>query len=184
MIVGLTGRIASGKGQIVEFLKSKDFQYFTISQVVREEAAKKGIPIERKNLQDLGNEIRHNEGKNAWIKRLILKLDKSKNCIIDGIRNPGEIEELRKLDNFFLISVDAPQKVRFDRLLKRKKPSDPKTWEDFLEIDKRDFQEDDPLGQQVGKCMKQADFKIINDSDIDKLNKKIEEIFLIIHKKC
>jgi len=183
MIIGLTGRIASGKGEIKDFLEKKGFKYCTISQVIREEALKRGIEIKRENLQDLGNEIRNIEGTNAWIKRLIATIDLNENVIIDGIRNPGEVEELKKIKNFFLIAVDAPQEKRYERVRMRTKPSDPKTWEEFLEIDKRDFGEADLKGQQVCKCMEMADFYIFNNSSIKILLKRIEELYSEILKK-
>ena len=178
MLIGLTGRIASGKGQIVEYLEKKGFEYYTISKVVREEAAKINIPITRESLQDVGNLIRRYEGSGGWIKRLIQRLDLSKNNIIDGIRNPGEIEELGKMKDFFLISVDCPQKIRFERVVSRNKASDAKTWETFLEMDERDFGIGESAeGQQVGKCMALADFHLTNNSSLEDFHEKIDEIY-------
>jgi dephospho-CoA kinase len=182
MIIGLTGRIASGKGVIKDFLQEKGFKYLTLSDVVREEAAQRGIPIERSSLQELGNEVRKKEGAGSWMRRLIKKIQPGFDYVIDGIRNPGEVDELRKIPGFYLIAVDAPQETRFKRFLSRAKPSDPKTWEEFLEIDNRDFGEEDPLGQQVGKCMEMGNFKLINDSILEKFQKKIEMIFNKIQK--
>ena len=175
MIIGLTGRIASGKSMLADYLKNKGFSYITISMVVREEAAKRGIEITRKNLQDLGNEVRQKEGGGAWTKRIIAVI-KGKNYVVDGIRNPGEIAELRKLNDFVLISVDAPADVRCARVLERAKPSDPTTREGFLEMDKRDFGEKNPMGQQVGKCMRLADFNLVNDGTIKEFEEKISEL--------
>ena len=183
MIIGLTGRIAAGKGFIKDFLEKVGFEYYTFSDVVREEAARRGVEITRKNLQDLGNEVRNKEGPGAWAKRIIEKLESEKNYIVDGIRNPGEVEELRKQKDFFLIAVDAPQERRYERLRRRAKPSDPKTWEGFLEIDNRDFGEEDSKGQQVGKCMEMADFYIFNNSDLGVLMKRIKEIYEQILRK-
>ena len=42
--------------------------------------------------------------------KLNKQITANKNCVIDGIRNLGEIEELRKINGFILIAVDAPQK--------------------------------------------------------------------------
>ena len=128
-------------------------------------------------MQDLGNEIRNKEGAGAWMKRLIEKFEEGKDYIIDGIRNPGEVKELKQLKNFYLIVVDAPREIRFQRFLERARPSDPKTWEGFLEIDKRDFEEEDPLGQQVGKCMEMADFKIINNFNLEVFEEKLLQIY-------
>ncbi|MBI2042762.1 AAA family ATPase [Candidatus Pacearchaeota archaeon] len=178
MLIGLTGRIASGKGEIVEYLKKKGFEYITISKIIREEAAKIKIPITRESLQDLGDLIRKHEGGNGWVKRMIERIDLKKNFIIDGIRNPGEVEELKKLIGFVLVSVDAPQKIRFERIISRNKPSDPKIWEEFVKVDGRDFLDlENPLGQQVGKCMALANFHVVNDSTREEFERKIEEIY-------
>jgi len=102
----------------------------------------------------------------------------NQNYVIDGIRNPGEIEVLKNSDaNFYLISVDASQNTRYSRVRYRNKSSDPNDWRGFLEMDKRDFGEKDSLGQQVEECMKLADFMIINDSNINEFHKKIENIY-------
>ena len=74
--------------------------------------------------------------------------------------------------------------AEFERMLKRGKSSDPKTWEEFLIIDNRDFfDETNPMGQQVGKCIEVADFKITNDADLEKSKKEIEDIWEKIKKR-
>jgi dephospho-CoA kinase len=103
--------------------------------------------------------------------------------IIDGIRNPGEVEYLKKKfgKNFVLIAVDAPKELRFKRLLERKKEGDPKTFEEFNEIDETDNGKNQPeYGQRVGECLKLADYLIINDGSLDELNKKLEKISKLI----
>lgn len=176
MIIGLTGRIASGKEAVSRFFIEKGFKHFFVSKELREELEKRGMEISRKNLQDLGDELRAKEGNGFLAKRMLEKLD-SGNFVIDGIRNPGEVDEFRKEKNFVLIAIDAPQKIRYERSISRSKTSDAKTWEEFLKMDERDLGEEIESGQQVGKCMAMADFKIYNDSDLDALNIKIKEIF-------
>jgi|SRR3989338_5137 len=176
MIVGLTGSIAAGKGVVAEFLKQKGLIYHSLSMEVREEANKRAIEITRSNLQDLGNELRSKEGAGAWARRFLDKIIEG-NYIIDGIRNPAEVAEFEKTENFHLISIDAPLYERFKRVVSRNKESDPKTLEGFLEMNKRDLGEDDPKGQQVAKCMERAHYSIMNDSDLESLNKKIEAIY-------
>lgn len=177
MIIGLTGRIAAGKGIVADFFEKKGFEYFTISKIIRQEALKRNIPIKRKNLQKLGNEMRIKFGSNIWVKKLIEKIKDNKDYIIDGIRNPGEINELKKFNNFILISIDSPIKTRFKRILNRKKDSDTDNWEKFLEIDNRDFQEQNPHGQQVKKCMELADYYLINDSSLNEFKNKINKLY-------
>ena len=179
MIIGLTGTIAAGKEIIADYFKNKDFAYFSLSHVVREEATKLNIKHERKLLQDVGNMLRENYGNNALVLKLLDKIESRKNVIIDSIRNTAEIEELKKLDDFYLISIDAPVDVRFKKSQSRNRESDPKIYEQFLIDESRDREEDLENGQQVEKCIKMADFFIYNNSSLEALNNKIEEI----HKK-
>jgi len=185
MIIGLTGRIAAGKETLTDFLRKKEFIYLETSKMLTEELRKRGLEVNRWNMQNLGDELRNKLGPGALMKMLLEKTKPSKNYIFDSLRNAREVEFLRNnVKDFVLIAVDAPQKIRFERILKRNKPSDPKTWEEFLKIDNRDFfDETNPMGQQVGKCMEIADFKIVNDADLEKSMKEIEEVWEKIKKR-
>jgi len=101
-----------------------------------------------------------------------------------GLEKPAEILELKKLDNFFLVSVDAPQKIRFKRIIKRDRESDPRIFEDFLRIDARDKGVgEEETGQAVAKCMKQADFTLINSGNLEEAERKVEELYEKIKRK-
>jgi len=176
MIIGLTGTIASGKGELSNYLKNKNFEYFSLSHIVREEATKLGIKHERKLLQDLGNKLRKENGNNILVVKLLDKINSENNIIIDSIRNIAETNELRKIKDFYLIALDAPLESRFKRVLLRNKESDSKTYEQFLIDDSRDKEENLDNGQQVEKCIKMADFFIYNDDTIEILNSKIDNI--------
>ena len=179
MIIGLTGTKAGGKGVVAEILKAKGFLYSSLSDRVREEAVKRGLEnCSVKELQDIGNELREKFGLGILAKRTLGLLGEggNKNFVIDGIRNLGEIEELAKNKDFVLIAVDAPQKIRFERLIARKRASDPKTFQDFLIMDKRDLGEGNESGQQVAKCIENADYKIYNHGNLDELREKINKL--------
>lgn len=175
--MGLTGRIASGKGIVAEYFIKKEFIYTSLSKVIREEAKRRGIEETRKNLQDLGNLLREQQGAGIWARKIADKIDASKDYVIDGIRNPAEVREFMIFNDFYLISVDANQKLRYRRVVSRDKSSDKKTWEGFLEMDQRDFMEENPSGQQVGKCMHMADFHIVNDGSLEDFYGQIENIY-------
>jgi len=186
-IVGIVGPIACGKGILVDFLKEKyGYTSFSLSSILHEELKKQGITrFTRTTLQDLGDELRKKEGDEVLAKRAIKRLKEresynakrathnvtrytlhDKRTIIEGIRNPGEVEYLRTIPGFFLIAVDATQEIRFQRVLTRAKPWDPKNWNEFLKVDKRDRGDGgDKGGQQVKKCMEMADVKIENNGD-------------------
>ena len=182
MIIGLTGTKASGKGAVAEILKTKGFVYSSTSDRVREEAAARGlVNYTIKDLQDIGNDLREKYGNEILAKKTLEKLQKEKNCVIDGIRNIGEVKELRKNLEFKLIGVDADLNLRHLRLVKRERESDPKDYEKFLEMDRRDRGlNEEQSRQQVDKCLKLADYLIINNGTPEELIKKVEEILFEI----
>ena len=165
MRIGLTGTKASGKGAVAELLKQMDFIYSSTSDRVREEAVARGkVNYTIKDLQDIGNELREKFGNEILAIKTLELVKGNEKVVIDGIRNLGEIEELKRQENFILIGVDAPQEKRFERLVKRARESDPKTWEDFLVMDKRDSGlGEESSGQQVRKCIEQADYFFYNN---------------------
>jgi dephospho-CoA kinase len=182
MIIGITGSMACGKEAVSRFFIDKGFEHNFLSKELREELKERGIEISRANLQNLGDELRVKEGNGFLAKRMLKRLGKG-NFIIDGIRNPGEVEEFRKEKDFILIAIDADQKIRYERSISRSKTSDAKTWEEFLKMDKRDFgTEEAESGQQVEKCMALADFKIINNTNLEDLYTKLDELYSKI--KC
>jgi len=185
MIIGLTGSLAAGKEVVSDFFKEKGFIYFSLSNEVREVAKKRGIELTRKNLQDLGNELRETEGIGVLAKRVLNKIKENNNLnvIVDGVRNPAEIDVLKALNNFFLIAVDAPKEIRFDRFVKRNRESDPNTWEGFLKVDSRDKGEgESETGQGVGKCMGRADFTLDNSGTLEEIQNKVERLYLNLLK--
>jgi dephospho-CoA kinase len=94
--------------------------------------------------------------------------------IIDGIRNPGEVEFLKKVSDFYLIAVDAPIEIRFERLKKRGGPKDVQTMEEFVQLNERDLGINEPIyGQRVKDCMSIADFTVVNDNGRKDLEDKV-----------
>ena len=189
-IIGIVGSVASGKGVVTEYLiKKYGYTSFSLSSLVHDELKKRGITtFTRSTLQDIGDELRKKEGDDVLAKMAIKKLptsprlrgaSKIQKIIIEGIRNPGEVVYLRTIPGFFLISVDAPQKIRYERVIKRGKPWDPKSWEEFLQVDKRDNKDNKHTnGQQVRECMKLADVHLRNDSDIMHFHEAIKEVLV------
>lgn len=176
MIMGITGPIASGKSVLVEMLIEKGFTYIRLSDEVREEAKNLGIPIERIQLQNLGNAMRAQHGDGYWAERVLKKMQIGKNYVIDGIRNPGEIARFKAAGNFFLAGVSAPIERRLQWIIARNKDSDPKSIEQIKAIDARDRGVGEAeYGQQTDKCFNMADRIIMNEGTLDELKKKAGE---------
>lgn len=174
MIVGLTGPNASGKGEAAAYLRSRGFIYHSLSDILREEGEKAGVEPSRKNLIKLGNELRRKKGPSILARRVMANLVEARDNIVDSIRNPAEVTELRKVKDFVLIGIDAPAEVRFKRSMERKRPGDAPTLREFIESEEKENKEG-VENQQLKKCLEMADIIIINDSTIDELHRKIDE---------
>tara|TARA_Y100000310_G_scaffold341089_1_gene439074 strand:- start:14237 stop:14788 length:552 start_codon:yes stop_codon:yes gene_type:complete len=174
MIIGLTGKNAAGKGEIAEHLKNKGFAYFSLSDALRDEATKQGLDHSRDNLIKLGTEMRSKFGKGVLAERINEKISGvDGNVVVDSIRHPGEIEELRKNDGFILIGVHTDSKIRFERLLKRGRAGDSKTFEEFVEHEKRE-NNDEGSGQQLDKCIEMVDKIIESNGTIEEANNDLD----------
>ena len=180
MIIGLTGTPSAGKGVVSEFFKKKGFIQLVYSDELRQRLRDKGIEVTRENMQAEGNALRKEKGAGAISELLVSKIKSQqyKNVIVDGIRNPAEIEVFRQLKNFYLIVVDAPQKLRFERMRSRNRENDPQTWEEFVKLEDREMGLGQPEdGLQIKRCIGQADYILINDGSLQDAEKKIEEIY-------
>jgi len=177
--IGLTGLNASGKGTVADLLKENGYSYFSLSDIVREEASKLGLDHSRESLIYSGNMLRKELGPSVLAKKIISKIEVSKpsKAVIDSIRNLAEINELKKLPGFILAAVDAPVKVRFERAISRGRVGFEKTMEEFIRIEKKE-NTSDPDKQQLFECLKAADIKIINGGTVEELKRKIEAFLM------
>lgn len=178
MIIGLTGPNGSGKGEVARYLESKGFTYLSLSDVVREEAARRGLEATRKNLIRIGNDLRRHYGPAILAKRIRKKI--SNKTVVDSIRNPHEVEELKKEKDFFLISIEAPLELRFQRCLERGRIGDARTLEEFQMREEIENSEDASC-QQIEECMKRADHVIMNKGTMEELYKKVQDLLSRLH---
>ncbi|HJP19695.1 MAG TPA: deaminase [Nitrospinota bacterium] len=176
MIIGLTGENCSGKGVVADYLQKKSFYFYSLSDVIREELASKGTEITRDALIKAGNDLRQKYGPSVLAVKTAAKLQADKNYVIDSIRNPAEVEELKKLTRFVLLKVMASPENRFERMKERKREGDPETLDEFLRIEKLEASNHDGAKQQVTACMKLADKTIVNDDQPEILYKKADQL--------
>lgn len=163
MILGLTGTYAAGKGTVAELLQERGFEYHSLSDLLREELARRGVPESREALLRVGNELRRAGGPGVLAERLLSRLQDGRDHIVDSIRNPLEVEALRGLEGFVLIAVDAAPETRFARLRARARIGDPTTWEAFRLLENRESHSDDPSTQQLVATRALADRALAND---------------------
>ncbi len=184
MIIGLTGKLGAGKGEAAKFFMEKGFVYHSCSDILREELRERGVGENIDNLAKLGNKIREKYGAGELAGRIVEKIRDGgeERAVVDSLRNPGEIEELKKQEDFFLLGIDAPIEVRYERVKSRKRAGDDVSFEKFKSQEEKQL-EGGGKQQQLNRCMEMADFVIINDGKIEELHSALQEIYKEIKRK-
>ena len=175
MIFGVTGYYGSGKDEFAKFLENEEFIHLSLSDEIRKELKKKRKRKTRKNLIDMGNEIRRNQGPSELAKRVLKKVKENKDYVLTSIRNKEEVLELKKRKDFVLVNVIAPVELRFDRLISRGRKGDPITFEEFIQKERLE-QSEISTDQQLHIVTGMADIVINNNKDLDMFHMKIDRL--------
>jgi dephospho-CoA kinase len=177
VVIGVTGPNAAGKGEVSAYLHSLGFQLHSLSDIVREEAAARGLPPEREHLIRIGTLLREQGGASVLAERLLPRV--GTRDVVDSIRNPAEVEALRRIPGFLLVGVRAPAELRFARSRLRARPGDPETFEAFAARERQENSEN-PAGQQLQATFALADRIVDNDGDLDGLHAKVDALLLAL----
>jgi dephospho-CoA kinase len=174
MIIGITGTLGAGKGTVAEYLTKKGFKHYSVRDFLTEEVKKRDLPLNRTSLVNVANELREKYSPSYIVEELFnIAKQKDEKCIIESIRNVGEVISLQK-KNGIILAIDADPKIRFNRIMQRKSFTDEISYEKFIEEEKREFTSNDPNKQNLSKCIELANYKIENNKSIEELYNEIE----------
>lgn len=174
-VYGLTGLNASGKSSVANFFVKNGFIYISLSDMIRDELKMRGMKESRDNFIPVANSLRQEHGPGILGKRAVDRIKEldAKKVVVDSIRNPYEIEELRKLECFTLLGIQASSKIRYERAMVRGRDEGASSLEGFMAQERREMSSL-PTAQQLHTCFEMADIIIENNSGIDELHKKLE----------
>jgi dephospho-CoA kinase len=163
----------SGKTTMSEIVKEMGIPVVVMGDVVREEARIRGIEPTPKNLGKLMIELREKMGANVIAKRCVDKIKElnSKIVLVEGVRSLEEVEEFRKVGDVKIVAVHSSPKTRYERLSRRGRSDDPKSWEEFRERDLRE------LDVGIGRVISLADEIIINEGTLEDLKENTLKVF-------
>ncbi len=176
-VICIVGPIAAGKGTLVEILKEMGYVPYSFSDRIKEEIKNRGQEVTRFTLNEISNELRKNIGPDVWARRNADVIDRENPelVVIDGARNPHEIEFLKSKYDARVMGIDADQKTRYERLKHRGLMNEDITFDQFKELDDRELAQTGEYAQQVGECLKLANIIIENNGTIEELREKVRE---------
>ena len=180
MLIGLTGRNASGKSTLVEWFSEKGMKSYSCSDSIRVWLREQDKEITRDALIEGGRELRRQGGGGILAEMLIDILD-GEDAVIDSIRTPAEVTVLKSRGDFFLIEVKASEEIRWSRLQDRARPGDPTEKNIFLEQENKEVKAKDSAGQDLDATAEMSDFQIFNDGSVENLYTKLDDLWEKLH---
>lgn len=176
MLVGITGRNASGKTTIIEWLKKQGFGVNSCSDSIRHWLRANGVEITRDSLIDGGRKLRAMGGPGILAEMLLDRIGEEGDHAIDSIRTPAEVEALRVRDDFILLEIRCPQEVRWERLLARGRTGDAENFEQFVTQEEAELVAHDESGQALIATAEMADVVIHNNGEVDELHEQLKVV--------
>lgn len=174
-IIGVLGKIGSGKGTFSEYLRDKyGYKVIVMGDIVREIAAKLGLEPNRENLQRIQKEFTSKYGQDYFAREVVRRIKEGgwENVVIDGMRRPLDVEVPKKEfgDKLIVVLIEADPKIRFERMRKRARVGDPQTLEEFLAQERREMEL-----FNLEKAFSYAQYRIENNGTLEEFYKKIDE---------
>lgn len=176
-VIGIVGLQGSGKTEVARTIARFRVPCVRMGEVVWKEVRRRGQKVTEANVAKVATELREKEGMGAIAKRcipIIMSRGKGKKAVVvDGIRGAAEVKEFRRAfgEDFYLISVEASEQIRYSRVAARARADDAITPKRFIEKDWREAK----WGME--EAMALADFKIVNEGTLEELREKAIGIY-------
>jgi len=176
MLIGLTGRNASGKSTLVNWFAEKGLRSVSCSDSIREWLKNQNKEISRDSLIEGGRTLRK-EGGGGILAEMLLEIIDGADAVVDSIRTPMEVDVLRSRGDLILIEIKASEDRRWSRLQDRARPGDPVNKLLFIKQENKEIKSKDEAGQALDATALMADIQITNDGTIDDLYLKLDKIW-------
>ncbi len=194
MIVLVVGMPGAGKEEFFRVAQEMGYGIVRMGDVVREHAARNGVPMDDRSIGGFASSERERFGPDVWAVRTVERLREMMGSgadekgasgksarghgvehlgrfVIDGVRSMAEIDRFRAElgDDMVIVAIEADPEKRFQRLVKRGRSDAPRTYEEFLERDRRE------LAWGLGDAMAKADVRIENNGSLEEFRRRVRE---------
>ncbi len=172
-IIGITGHPGSGKDTAADHLVKNGFQKISLGDVLREKMKKLGIPTDRTHMHEFVKAERAKYGNSYPADEVIEALDRD--TVVVGFRNTEEVKRFTSElgADFFLIAVETPLILRYERAKQRNRHGDDVSLERFKEEELRE-RANDTGSHEVDRVMAVADATIVNDGTMKQFFEAID----------
>jgi len=173
-IIGLAGTNGAGKDTLGDLrLKLHNARKVSLSDILRDEADKRGLPHERIHLGAISTELSTQLGAGALSLATIKNFQETRTygetgLSIVSIRRPDEGRAIQDVGGK-LIWIDADRHIRYQRILdaNRGRVTDVKTFEEFCAEEDREMypESPDPFTLNMSAVRDIADIHVVNEFD-------------------
>jgi cytidylate kinase len=139
--IGLAGTNGSGKDTVGHMLAEKHrYLFISVTEVLRNEAKRRGLPVDREVLRTISAEWRRELGLGVLVDKAIAEYEKDADqyagVVMASLRNPGEADRIHEFGGT-MVWLDADPKIRYQRIQnnaasRNRAEEDNKTFEQFL----------------------------------------------------
>ena len=175
IFIGLVGTGGSGKDTAASYIKHRyGAEEFRYSYLLVKALEIFGIEVSRENLAWLMNILKRKYGKDVLtraMKKTIDELARKPIVVVSGMRLLSDYKFLRGYKRNYLIFLDAPEKIRWQRVRVRGEKTDDNVT--FKEFKKLMSGENERFIRRIGK---KADFVINNGSSLKHLQQEIDKV--------
>jgi dephospho-CoA kinase len=176
-IVGFVGMPGSGKSVASDVARHLGFEVIVMGDIIRQEAARLGLPPTDENLGMVGSMLRAKEGAQAVARRTLELAQRSDRefIVIDGLRSRDEVDFFRANSaGFRLIEICASPQARRTRIAARGRSDDAKIENEATNgLEKRESRE---MGWGMGEALREADMRMNNNGDLNEFKAIVESL--------
>ncbi len=168
----------SGKEEFIKVAVDLGFEVIRMGDLVRGEVKRRGLELDDATVGGLANTEREKHGMGIWALRTLPRISGTK-VLIDGVRGLAEIDVYRGAypDSLHVISIEASDQIRYQRIKERGRKDATVTRERFDERDERE------RSWGLAEAMAEADYRILNESSLERFRKEAERVLREIIKE-
>ncbi len=169
-VICVTGMPAAGKEEFQTVASELGYTVVRMGDVVRDEARRRGLPITDASVGGMAHDEREEHGPGIWAERTVPRVLGAR-VLIDGLRSVVERDVFRRAfgDDLIVFGIEASQGTRWERVQRRQRPDDAKTFEEFRRRDERE------RGWGLDEVVATADIRMVNEGPLDAFYDRVRE---------